>query len=97
MPDDLPFDPAGPLSAIPAWWLEVQCGCGRMTQIPVELLLQRHGLQVRAPALVARMRCSRCGAPPVSAEWIDNPQGGAFGTDYPPKKRVPVFQSSREP
>jgi hypothetical protein len=36
------------------------------------------------------MRCSKCRSPPASAEWIDNPQGGAFGTDYPPARRMPV-------
>ena len=61
-----------------------------MTQIPVRLLVRRHGPQARAPALLERMRCSQCGARPASAEWIDNPQGGASGTGYPPKKRVPL-------
>ena len=88
------FDPAAPLSALPAWWLEVQCGCGRLTQIPVRLLIQRHGRRARAPALVARMRCGWCGSRPTSADWIDNPQGGAFGTTYPPKKHVPVVSPS---
>ena len=93
MADDPPFDPAAPLSALPRWWLEVLCRCGRLTQIPVRLLIQRHGPQATAPALLARMRCRQCGSPPVSADWIDNPPGGAFGTDYPPPRRVPVVGS----
>jgi hypothetical protein len=36
------------------------------------------------------MRCAQCGSPPASADWIDNPQGGALGSEYPPKQRVPV-------
>jgi hypothetical protein len=91
MPDEPPFDPAGRLSAVPPWWLEVRCRCGCLTQIPARLLVERHGPEATAPALLARMRCSQCRSPPSSADWIDNPQGGAFGTDYPPAKRVPVL------
>ena len=91
MTDEAPFDPSAPLSAAPEWWLEVRCGCGRTIQTPRKLLLRKHGPDARAPELVARMRCEQCGSRPAAAEWIDNPQGGAFGTDYPPPRRVPVL------
>jgi hypothetical protein len=86
------FDPAAPLSAVPDWWLELRCGCGRTVQSPRRLLVREHGPAARAPELVARMRCERCGSRPAAAEWIDNPQGGARGTDYPPPRRVPVLR-----
>src|SRR5215212_4641785 len=54
--EEPPFDPAEPLSAVPGWWLEVRCGCGRLRQIPVGLLMRRFGPQVRAPEVVARLR-----------------------------------------
>ena len=93
MTDEAPFDPAAPLSAVPdSWWLEVRCGCGRTIHTPRKLLLRRHGPAARAPELVARMRCEQCGSRPAAAEWIDNPQGGAAGTDYPPPRRVPVLR-----
>ena len=90
MADEPPFDPAAPLSAIPAWSLEVSCACGRMRQISMKFLIRQHGPHARAPALVARKRCKQRCSRPASAEWIDNPAGGALGSGYPPKKRVPL-------
>lgn len=94
MADEPPFDPAAPFAVLPAWWLEVICRCGRMRQIPIRLLIEQHGPRARATALVGRMRCNWCGSRPASAEWIDSPQGGAFGSDYPPPQRVPVVRPS---
>jgi hypothetical protein len=91
MAEEAAFDGAGPLAAVPlGWWLEVRCGCGQMRQIPIGLLLRRHGPGARAAELVARMRCARCGSPLASAEWIDNPQDGVPGSGYPVPHRVPV-------
>lgn len=42
------------------------------------------------PDLSARFRCVTCGERPVRAEWIDDPAGGAKGSGYLPKKRVPL-------
>ena len=72
------------------WWLELRCACERTTQIPHGLLAKAYGPSARVPALLARFRCGTCGRPPILAEWIDNPAGGALGSGYPPKKRVPL-------
>ena len=93
MTDEAPFDPAAPLSAVPrtpGGSKSADAAAGR--SIPRKLLLRRHGPAARAPELVARMRCEQCGSRPAAAEWIDNPQGGAAGTDYPPPRRVPVLR-----
>ena len=91
MPDDLPFVPDATLDLVDAgWWLDLCCACGRSTSIPHRLLVQAHGRLARVPNLLARLRCAQCGSPPATAEWIDNPAGGALGSGYPPKKRVPL-------
>ena len=59
-------------------------------QRSAQLLTKRHGARARMLALLARLQCSQCGSPPAKAEWIDNPAGGAFGSGYPPKRRVPL-------
>lgn len=58
--------------------------------MPHRLLVRAHGPRSLVPGLLARFRCRTCGEPPVSAEWIDNPAGGAPGSGYPPKRRVPM-------
>ena len=63
-----------------------------MTQFPVGLLVERHGPWAEAPELVAGMRCERCGAPPASADWTDDPQGSAHGSTYSPRRRKPVVR-----
>ncbi|GAA0574404.1 hypothetical protein GCM10009416_11370 [Craurococcus roseus] len=89
--DPPPFVPDVTLDLVDAgWWLELRCACGRMTQVPHRLLARAHGPRARVPGLLARFRCRTCGGPPVSAEWIDNPAGGAPGSGYPPKRRVPL-------
>ena len=91
MPDDLPFVPDATLDLVDArWWLELRCACERMTQIQHKLLARWHGPRARVPALLARFRCETCGRRPVLAEWIDDPRGGAPGSGYPPKRRVPL-------
>ena len=91
MPDDLPFVPDATLDLVdPRWWLDLCCACGRSTSVPHKLLTKRHGARARMLDLLARLRCSQCGSPPAKAEWIDNPAGGAFGSGYPPKRRVPL-------
>ena len=89
MPDDLPFVPDATLDLVDAgWWLELRCACERSTSIPQKVLVRAHGAAARVPDLLARFRCATCGRPPIRAEWIDNPAGGASGSGYPPKKRV---------
>lgn len=91
MSDDPPFRPDGELREVSgAWWLELRCACGRTAQVPNKLLARRHGARARVPELLARMRCEQCRARPASAEWIDNPAGGARGSGYPPPKRIPL-------
>ena len=91
MPDDLPFVPDATLDLVDhRWWLDLRCACGRSTSIPHKLLTKRHGAFARVPDLLARLRCSQCGTSPITAGWIDNPAGGAFGSGYPPNRRVPL-------
>ena len=91
MPDDLPFVPDAILDLVDArWWLELRCACGRTTHMPQKLMAERHGPRAWVPHLVARFRCSTCRQPPIAAEWIDNPAGGAHGSGCPPPRRVPL-------
>ena len=91
MPDDLPFVPDATLDLVDArWWLDLACACGRSTSIPHKLLVRAHGRLARVPDLLARLRCGTCRRRPVLADWIDDPRGGAPGSGYPPKRRVPL-------
>jgi len=89
--DTPPFEPDAASHLVdPGWWLELRCACGRTAQAPRRLLARAHGPRARVPGLLARFRCRTCGGPPVSAERIDDPAGGAPGSGYPPNRRVPL-------
>jgi hypothetical protein len=51
--------------------ISVKCpSCARSGILPVAGLIERHGGDVLAVDLIARLSCSACGQKPVSA-WID--------------------------
>ena len=83
---------AGTLAAWDGWWIEARCRC-RLAFLPCRMLARDHGPERRLAALVQRLRCKACGAPPASVVMIDdlrNPDGSPG--PYPPARRVPAPQ-----
>lgn len=70
------------------WWLDVRCGCGRSTQIPIRLLLREWPRETHVGQIVRRLRCRGCGAKPAAAELVEDIQAGAHGTGSAPGRRI---------
>ena len=79
----------------PGWWLELRCGCRRLTYWQVGMLVDAFGAEASVPALLARLRCRDCRRRPVAAELMDNPAHGTHGSNYPDKRRVPLALPGR--
>lgn len=74
MSETLPPEPElQPLSTMGGWWLSLDCGCGMHVDYPLRLLAQRAGATARLCDAMARMRCKRCGARPLTAKLVDRP------------------------
>lgn len=71
--------PLDTLAAHPGHWLAVECACGHRAYLPTKMLGRQHGGQARIPELVARLRCSKCGGRPISADLRDDIQTSASG------------------
>lgn len=71
-----PFDTP---AAWPGHWLTVGCACGHEAHLPCKLLAREHGAGTQLAAIVARLRCRRCGARPTKAELRDDVQTSAPG------------------
>jgi hypothetical protein len=67
---------AAPLRELLAYWLELRCDvslCTKVVCTPVRLLAAKRGGQLRLQIVLARLRCSHCGEPPVHAVLTDSP------------------------
>lgn len=71
--------PIDTLAAHPGHWLVVACACGRRALLPTKMLARQHGAEARLQAIVARLRCEKCGARPIEAELRDDVQTSASG------------------
>jgi hypothetical protein len=80
-----------PLSAWADWWLTVECGCGRRTDYPVNLLMREQGRDASLHAIAGRMRCKECRARPASVHLVDRPDrmGSGYGGG-PPATIMPL-------
>jgi hypothetical protein len=67
---------AAPLRELLAYWLELRCDVSRCTKVvctPLRVLAAKRGSQLRLQVVLARLRCSHCGEPPVHAVLTDSP------------------------
>jgi hypothetical protein len=48
--------PPVPLSAWADWWLTIECGCGRRTDYPINLLMREQGRDSAVSALAGPPR-----------------------------------------
>ena len=71
--------PLDTLAALSGHWITTSCACGRTVHLPVKLLAREHGPETRVAAVVARLRCTKCGARPTGAELVESPQTSASG------------------
>jgi hypothetical protein len=80
-----PPSPRVPLSSWADWWLTVQCGCGRRTDYPVNLLMQEQGRDASLHTVAGRLRCKECRARPASVHLVDRPDrtGSGYGGGKP--------------
>lgn len=71
----LATDPMGQkLRELNGWSLYAQCGCGRTVVLPLRLMNARHGPHAVLGAVVERLRCSSCMAPPAYLDLRDRPE-----------------------
>lgn len=71
--------PLDTLAALSGHWITASCACGRTVHLPVKLLAREHGPETRVAAVVARLRCGKCGGRPIEAELRDDVQTSAPG------------------
>ena len=72
IPEPAASTPLKDLPAAGVHGLSLQCGCGATVLYPVRALIEGHPDLARTPlrAVVARLKCKRCGAPPASIELM---------------------------
>jgi hypothetical protein len=82
---------AAPLRELITYWLELRYDVARCTKvvcIPMRMLAAKRGGQLRLGSVLARLRCSHCGQPPVHAVLTDSP------IDKPPHEAMDGASSS---
>ena len=66
-----------PLSALPSYWLGLQCGCGVVLHYPCKLLARRQGGDLLVGHALSRFRCKHCGRRPERVFITDDATGGS--------------------
>jgi hypothetical protein len=63
-----------PIGELGGCWLGYVCGgCTKSGYVPLKLLSGKHGSRHQLHAIIARMRCSDCGARPGPVWLVDHP------------------------
>jgi hypothetical protein len=78
-----PFPAEPPLDAgladLAPWWLETRCTCGHVAFLPLRRLAAERGRRTPLRAILPRLRCRACRAPPARVDFIANPADQAVG------------------
>ena len=82
---------ASQLGELDGYWLELRCDperCCKAAFVPLRMLATQRGAQLLLHRVLARLRCSSCGAHPVLARITDSP------IDVAPHETAPSAQWS---
>jgi hypothetical protein len=74
-PSEPPLDV--PLAELARWWLEIQCSCGKMVQLPLRRLAADLGWAMTLGSALPRLKCRRCGKAPKLVRIVNDPGGEA--------------------
>jgi hypothetical protein len=86
-PDHVGLDT--PIADLSGWWLEVRCDCPEAATaafLPLRLLAARLGWDVPLGSVVRRLKCEKCGQPPLVLDLIESATGGASNGQKEPKR-----------
>lgn len=77
--------PETPIVELASWWLRIECDCPRYfgTLYPCRLMSAELGWSVPLVRILDRLKCSRCGARPVSVKLVEGASSGPGGTHAP--------------
>ena len=80
-----PERPPAPARDHLGWWLIIHCRCGYRVDLPIRLLVERHGANTDLHLIGTRLRCQRCSQRPMTVNMTDRPDrtGQGYGGGTP--------------
>lgn len=78
-------DPATPISELASWWLDIECDCPHFhgAYYPLRLLSAQLGWRTAIGKVLDRLKCRRCGRPPVQVTLAESTSSGPGATRAP--------------